>query len=292
MACSQIWRAQKSARAFPRKENDVTQVPVAELFDLKGKLAVVTGGARNLGYDSAMALAEAGADVVITSREQANADKSAAELSRASGRTVVGLACDVRYEDQVENLVSQIMARFGRIDILVNNAGNVVSTPDNAPLEKRPLSEWSYTIDVNMTGVFLCTKHVVEKAMHPSEQGVIINIASLAGMLGKDRSVYRGTPMGGVTIDYVAAKGGVIAMTREMACYLAPKNIRVNSISPGGFWRGHSEIFTKQFSELVPMKRMGKDGKELKGAVLFLASEASSYVTGINLPVDGGMSSW
>ena len=128
--------------------------------------------------------------------------------------------------------------------------------------------------------------------MKPAQRGVIINIASVAGMVGKDHRVYDGTPMGGVTVDYAASKGGVINLTREMACSLAKYNVRVNCISPGGFWRGHSETFTRQYSYLVPMGRMGQDGKEIKGAVVFLASEASSYITGINLPVDGGMTAW
>ena len=143
-----------------------------------------------------------------------------------------------------------------------------------------------------MTGVFLCSKHVVAKAMKPAHRGVIINIGSVAGMAGKDHRVYQDTSMGGVTIDYAASKGGVINMTREMACWLAQYNIRVNCISPGGFWRGHTETFTRQYSYLVPLRRMGQDGKEMKGAVVFLASEASSYVTGINLPVDGGITAW
>jgi NAD(P)-dependent dehydrogenase (short-subunit alcohol dehydrogenase family) len=128
--------------------------------------------------------------------------------------------------------------------------------------------------------------------MKPAGRGVIVNIASAAGLIGKDRRIYRDTPMGGATVDYHAAKGGVIAMTRDMAVYLAQFGIRVNSISPGGFWRGHSETFTRQYSDLVPMRRMGEDGKELKGAVVYLASEASSYVTGIDLAVDGGLTAW
>jgi NAD(P)-dependent dehydrogenase (short-subunit alcohol dehydrogenase family) len=128
--------------------------------------------------------------------------------------------------------------------------------------------------------------------MKPAGRGVIINMGSVAGMLGKDHRVYQGTPMGGVTIDYAASKAGVINMTREMACWLAQYNIRVNCISPGGFERSQPEAFVRQYSYLVPMGRMGQDGKEIKGAAVFLASEASSYVTGINLPVDGGMSAW
>jgi NAD(P)-dependent dehydrogenase (short-subunit alcohol dehydrogenase family) len=231
---------------------------IRELFDLQGKSALVTGGARNLGYD--MALAEAGAEVIVTSRTPDDAERA--------------------------------LAAMGKIDILVNNAGNVVSTPHNKPLEQRPLEEWEFTVGVNMTGVFLCSKHVVARAMKPARSGAIINIASVAGMVGKDHRVYRGTPLGGVTIDYAAAKAGVIGMTREMACWLAQYNIRVNCISPGGFQRGQPEDFVRRYSDLVPMGRMGLDGKEIKGAVVYLASEASSYVTGINLPVDGGMTAW
>lgn len=265
---------------------------IQELYDLTGEVALVTGGARNLGYDMALALAEAGADVAITSRVVEDANTSARRIADDAGRKVVGFACDVRLEDQVAAMVEAVLAEFGKIDILVNNAGNVVSTPENKPLEYRPLEEWEFTVDVNMKGVFLCSKHIVAKAMKPARKGVIINIGSVAGMGGKDHRVYRDTDLGGVTIDYAASKGGVINMTREMACYLAQYNIRVNCISPGGFWRGHSQTFTKQYSYLVPMGRMGQDGKEMKGPVVFFASEASSYVTGVNLAVDGGMMAW
>jgi NAD(P)-dependent dehydrogenase (short-subunit alcohol dehydrogenase family) len=265
---------------------------VQDLFDLRGKVALVTGGARNLGYDMATALAEAGAEVAITSRSLESAQTSARGISEATDRKSVGYACDVRFEDQVAGMVDAVLADFGRIDILVNNAGNVVSTPENKPIERRPLEEWEFTVNVNMKGVFLCSKHVVAKAMKPARQGVIINIGSSAGMLGKDHRVYEGTDIGGVTVDYAASKAGVINMTREMACWLAQYNIRVNCISPGGFWRGHSDTFTRQYSYLVPMGRMGQDGKEMKGPVVFLASEASSYMTGANLVVDGGMTAW
>ena len=270
----------------------MTLPTVQQLYDLTGKVALVTGGARTLGYDMATALAEAGAEVVITSRKLESAQASASGIAGATGRKTAGLACDVRFEDQVAAMVKAALAEFGRIDILVNNAGNVVSTPENKPLEQRPLEEWEFTMDVNVKGVFLCAKHVVALAMKPAQRGAIINMGSVAGMMGKDHRVYAGTRMGGVTLDYVAAKGGVISMTREMACWLAQYNIRVNCISPGGFWRKQDERFVQRYNDLVPMGRMGEDGKEMKGAVVFLASEASSYVTGINLPVDGGMTAW
>jgi gluconate 5-dehydrogenase len=265
---------------------------VWDLFKLDGKVALVTGGARNLGYDMALALAEAGADVAITARSLDRAEASAGKIARATGRAVLPLELEVTDEKGVEAVVDSILARFGRIGILVNNAGNVTSTPETAPFEKRSLADWQNTIDVNLTGVFLCSKHVVARAMKPQRSGVIVNIGSTTGVIGKDRRVYRGTSMGGATLDYHAAKGGVISMTRDMAVYLAPDNIRVNCISPGGFWRNQPDAFVKAYSETIPMGRMGQDGKEIKGAVVFLASEASSYCTGHNLVVDGGLSIW
>ena len=265
---------------------------VWELFTLDGKIAFVTGGARNLGYDMALALAEAGADVVISARSREKAEASARKIADATGRKVLAVELQVADEAQVGAAVDEILARVGRIDILVNNAGNVTSTPESAPFERRSLADWQNTIDANLTGVFLCSKHVVAKAMKPQRSGAIINIGSTTGLIGKDRRVYKGTPMGGATLDYHAAKGGVISMTRDMAVYLAPDNIRVNCISPGGFWRSQPEAFVKAYSETIPMGRMGQDGKEMKGAVVFLASEASSYCTGHNLVVDGGLSIW
>jgi gluconate 5-dehydrogenase len=255
-------------------------------------VAVVTGGARNLGYDMALALAEAGAEVAITSRTLADAKKAAEAIRAATSRRVFPLACDVRNEKQVVRMVDRVLAEFGKIDILVNNAGNVLSTPDEACLEKRPLKLWQHTLDVNLTGVFLCSRHVVAKAMKPAGRGVIIHIGSTAGIVGKDRRVYQGTKLGGVTLDYEAAKAGVINMTRDMAAYLAPDGIRVNCISPAGFERNQDPKFIKAYSATIPMGRMGQDGKEMKGAVVFLASEASSYVTGHNLVVDGGLTCW
>lgn len=265
---------------------------VGELFNLDGKVAFVTGGAKNLGFDMALALAEAGADIAITSRDISAARKSADIIRNATSRRVLPLACDVRSESQVRRTVKAVLRAFGKIDILVNNAGNVVSTPETAPFEKRSLEDWQHTFDVNLTGAFLCSKHVVALAMKPAGRGVIINLGSTAGIVGKDRRVYRGTRMGGATLDYEAAKAGVINMTRDMAAYLAPNGIRVNCISPGGFWRHQDPKFVKAYSATIPMGRMGQDGKEVKGAVVFLASEASSYVTGHNLVVDGGLTCW
>jgi len=264
-----------------------------ELFKLQGKTAIVTGGARNLGYDMALALAEVGADLVITSRQLRDARSSAEEISSSTSRKVLPVEVDVADEKQVVAIVDAALREYGRIDILVNNAGNAgKSTPESAPFENRTVDFWRLVLEVNLTGVFLCSKHVVSRTMKPSKSGVIVNVASTAGIIGKDRRQYEGTDMGGATLDYHASKGGVIAMTKDMAVYLASHGIRVNCISPGGFRRNQPGSFVQRYSANVPMGRMGEEGKELKGAVVFLASEASSYVTGHNLVVDGGLTAW
>ena len=259
---------------------------------LRGKACLITGAAHRLGRASALALAQAGADVAITSRLLDHAQQSAERIAQETGKRAKGFQCDVRDESNVTSVVDAVLREFARIDILVNNAGNVSSTPDTAQIEKRPFELWRETLAVNLDGVFLCSRAVLARSMMPARSGNIINIASTTALAGKDRRIYRDTTMGGATVDYHAAKGGVLAMTRDMAVYLAQFGIRVNSICPGGFWRGHSETFTRQYSELVPMGRMGIDGKEMKGAVVFLASEASSYVTGANLAIDGGLTAW
>ena len=265
---------------------------VWNLFKLDGKIALVIGGARHLGFDMALALAEAGADVAVTSRSAENARRAAADIAEITSRRTYGFALDVCDEAMVEQVVDEVIAQTGRIDILVNNAGNVVSTPENAPFYKRPPELWDEVIKTNLTGSFYCAKHVVAKSMLPNRSGNIINIGSSTGVIGKDRRVYENTSMGGATLDYHAAKGGVIAMTRDMAAFLAPDNIRVNCISPGGFFRNQPARFVEAYSKTFPMGRMGEDGKEMKGAVVFMASEASSFVTGHNLMVDGGLTIW
>ena len=265
---------------------------VKDLFDLTGRVAFLTGAARNLGRDMATALAECGADIAISDIDFETTKTTADEMAAETGRRVRAYKLDVTNEDEVSKVVDAILADFGRIDILVNNAGNVVSDPETAMIEDRPYEKWLHTINVNLNGVFLCSKHVLKKAMIPAKSGSIINMGSISGMIGRDRSVYEGTTMGGSTVDYAASKGGVINLTRDMAVYLARYNIRVNSISPGGFERGQPEPFIKAYSEQTPMRRMGIDGLDLKGPIVFLASDASGYCTGHNLVIDGGFTAW
>lgn len=265
---------------------------IAQLFDLSGKVFLVTGGARNLGNDMACALAEAGADGVLTSRSAADAEEAAQKLSDQTGRRVVGLALDVTGEAAVQSVVAQVQQLFGSLDILVNNAGGGGTMMKGAPadLEARPREAWDTTFAGNMTSVFMVCKHVVP-IMKEQGSGSIINIASIAGIVGRDRSVYV-EGMSAQTLDYAAAKAAVIGFTRDLAGYLSGTGIRVNAISPGGFGRGQVAGFVERYNAKTPLGRMGQDGVDLKGATVFLASEAAAYVHGHNLVVDGGFSVW
>lgn len=265
---------------------------IQELYDLTGKVALVTGAARNLGRDMASALAESGADVAIADLNYEGAKQTAEEMAQETGRTIRAYALDVTNEDSVAAAVKAVLADFGRIDILVNNAGNVVGEPKLASLEERPLDGWLKTMDVNINGVFLMCKHVLAQAMIPAKSGAIINLGSISGMVGRDRSVYENCEMIPTAPDYGVAKAGVIQLTRDLAASHARYNIRVNCISPGGIERGQPEPFIRAYSKQTPMGRMGEGGIDLKGPVVFLASEAARYVTGVNLPVDGGFTAW
>ena len=261
---------------------------VKELFQLNDKVALVTGGARNLGKDMAEALAEMGADVAITSRDMETAEKTANHIEQATGRKARAYRLEITDDSAVVKLIKDVVKDFGALDILVNNAGNV---QNSALFEERTLEDWEYTFATNSTGTFLCAREAT-KHMMGRRRGVIINIASISGMTGKDRRVYKNADMVGVTVDYSAAKGAVINMTRDLACYLAPYGIRVNSISMSGFERGQPESFLTEYKKTIPMGRLGEDGKDMKGAVVYLASEASAFVTGHNLVIDGGATAW
>jgi len=267
---------------------------VWDLFSLKGKVGLVTGGARRLGRDEAEALAEAGADVAITSRNMEMANRTADDIAKATGRTVRAYHMELTDEAEVINVFKKVVEDFGKLDILVNNAGNPINS---APPEQRKLEDWDYTFAVNSTGVFLCTREAA-KHMMARKSGVIINIASESGIIGKDRRQYEGLNMTGVPIDYSAAKGAVINMTRDWACYLGPYGIRVNCISPAGFkdvgteQQTAPEEFWRRYIYGMPLGRAGEFGKDMKGPIVFLASEASSWVTGHNLVMDGGYTAW
>lgn len=264
-----------------------------KLFDLKGKVFLVIGGARDLGRQMAEALAEANADGMITSRTASSAEQTARELSAATGRRVEGIGLDAVNEADIQRVVAACVERFGRIDILVNNVGGGgAKAGRNAPtaLEERDAEDWRRLQEANVTAPFLICKHVAP-VLRKQKSGSVIHIASIAGLIGRDRSVYQGG-IAPQPLDYAAAKAAVLGLMRDMAAYLGSDGIRVNAISPGGFERGQPRQFIDAYSRKAILGRMGRDGVDLKGAVVYLASDAAAYVTGHNLVVDGGFTVW
>jgi NAD(P)-dependent dehydrogenase (short-subunit alcohol dehydrogenase family) len=256
-------------------------VTVLDLFDLDGKTAIVTGGATGLGRQMADALAELGASIVLCGRNEERCREVAEEMSQTHGMRCLGLRCDVTNPDEVDQMVAGALAAFGRIDILVNNAG----TAWGGPPETTPLRGWQKVVDVNLTGVFLCAQ-AVGKVMIEQRSGRIVNVASITGLRGLPPEVLD-------AIAYSSTKGAVIAFTRDLAWKWARHGIGVNAIAPGWFPSELSRPVLERAGDLltdgIPMGRLGND-LDLKGAVAFLASAASDYVTGHTLVVDGGAS--
>jgi len=253
---------------------------VQDLFDLSGRTAIVTGGGTGIGRQMAEALAELGANLVLCARKVERCEQAAAELAEL-GVKALGLRCDVRDPAEVQAVVDRTVSELGAIDVLVNNAG----TSWGAPAVDTPLEGWEKVIGVNLTGVFLFSQ-AAGRVMIDGEGGSIVNIASVAGL--------RGSPPGKMdAVAYNASKGGVIAFTRDLAHKWAPHGIRVNAIAPGWFPSDMSKVlldrFGEEFVRQVPLGRFG-GADDLKGAVAFLASSASSFVTGHTLIVDGGQS--
>jgi NAD(P)-dependent dehydrogenase (short-subunit alcohol dehydrogenase family) len=259
-------------------------VKALELFDLSGKVAIVTGGGKGIGRQMAEGLAELGADLVLCARHPERCEEAAAQFSKAHGIRALGLRCDVSDANEVRDLVDRARAELGRIDVLVNNAGTVWgASPEDIPLEG-----WQKVVDVNLTGVFLCSQAVGRVMIEQGTGGRIVNIASVAGLRGGPPEVMNALP-------YNATKGGVISFTRDLACKWARHGIHVNAIAPGWFPTDMSGFILERHAarllEHIPLRRFGGES-DLKGAVAFLASSASDYVTGQTLVVDGGQSAW
>lgn len=261
---------------------------IHQLFDLTGRVAIVTGGAGLLGQQFSQALAEAGAKVVIASRNQENCQAWAAQLGNA-GYEALALPLDVTDPESSKALVASTIAHFGRLDILVNNA---YTRGVPAPPEELTPEAWRTWIDAGLSGPFYCAQAAAQP-MLAQGSGSIINIGSIYGVVGTDVRMYPpGMPVN-ASAAYGAIKGGIVNLTRTLAVVWAPKGVRVNCISPGGF-PGDGPInqaFAENFQAKVPLGRMG-NSTDLKGAVVFLASDAGAYVVGHNLLVDGGWTAW
>jgi gluconate 5-dehydrogenase len=255
-------------------------VNALELFDLSGKVALVTGGSRGLGLEIATGLGEAGAKVAITAR-RANFLASAETELQSRGITPLVLTCDVTSPGQIADAVAATIRALGRIDILVNNAGIAWA----APVETMPLDKWRHVMETNATGCFLMTQAVGREMIRAGSGGAIVNTASYVAAMGSPPEIVD-------AVAYTASKGAVVSMTRDFAVKWARHGIRVNAVAPGYFETRLSSGVLSQAKErieaMTPLRRIGRPG-ELKGAVVFLASPAAAYVTGHILAVDGGM---
>jgi gluconate 5-dehydrogenase len=250
---------------------------VKQLFDLTGRVAIVTGGSIGLGRQMAEGLAEMGANLVLCARKKERCQQAAEDLQKLGVKTLA-LACDVKNPADIHQVVDATMVQFGCIDILINNAG----TSWGAPVEEMRLEQWNKVIETNLTGTFLFSQ-AVGKIMIGQRRGKIINIASVAGL--------HGAPPEFQAIGYHASKGGVIIFTKDLACKWGIHNIQVNSIAPGWFPTNMSQVLIERnkdtFLKTIPLRRFG-NANDLKGAAVFLASAASDFVTGHVLVVDGG----
>ncbi|WP_066064599.1 SDR family oxidoreductase [Neobacillus soli] len=251
---------------------------VKDLFDLSGKVAIVTGGGRGLGQQIAEGFAEAGANVVVCSRKL-EACMEVSEGLKRLGVDSLALKCDVTNPEDVKRVVEQTVEKFGRIDILVNNSG----ASWGAPVEEMPLEAWKKVIDVNITGTFLMSQ-AAGKVMLEQQAGKIINIASVAGLKGSNPKIMN-------AIGYNSSKGAVISFTKDLAVKWGPHGIYVNAIAPGFFptkmSKGLLEHGGEAILESTPLRKFGSD-TDLKGVALFLAAPASDFVTGDVVVVDGG----
>lgn len=256
---------------------------VQELFDLSGKVAIVTGAGSGLGIVFAEALAEAGADIVCADLQLPGVQETARSIEQR-GRAALAAEADVTDEAAVQRMIQSTLDRFGRLDILVNNAGIGIAGPP----EEMTLADWKKVIDVNLTGVFLCAREAGKAMIAGGNGGRIINIASILGAVASEP---------GPATAYAASKGGVINLTRDLAAHWAPHGVRVNAIGPAYFPSAMtSDAFAvpevlSAIERLTPLGRVGQL-EELKGPVVFLASDASAYVTGQTLFVDGGWTAW
>jgi gluconate 5-dehydrogenase len=251
--------------------------PLHQLFDLTGRVAIVTGGSRGLGLEMAEGLAEAGAALMICARREQWLTPALSQL-RERGFTVDGAICDIAQPAQVQSVVDQTMARHGRVDILINNAGVTWgASPEAMPIEK-----WQMVLDINLTGTFLFSQ-AAGRVMLKQQHGRIINVASVAGL--------HASVNGPHYVGYAASKAGVMGLTRELAASWGREGIRVNAIAPGFFHSRLADpaiaIAEPAIKATSPIPRVGAAG-ELKGVAVFLASDASNYITGQVIVVDGG----
>jgi 2-deoxy-D-gluconate 3-dehydrogenase len=273
---------------------------IQEKFDLKDRVAIVTGGAGLLGAEFCKTLAEAGAAVAVVDLNIEAAQKIADALVKG-GYQVKGFGTDITRPDSVKQLVASVLSGFGRLNILVNSAALDPKFDPNAAakgiapgsFEDYPLDQWNAALNVNLTGMFLITQACVKPMLEHGKKGSIINICSTYGLNGPDQRIYikDDKRVAFKPVYYTVTKAGVLGFTKYLAAYYAGTEIRVNALTPGGVFNNHEEYFVKNYSAKTILGRMARKD-EMNGALLFLASDASSYMTGNNVVVDGGWTAW
>lgn len=273
---------------------------VLDKFNLKDRVAVVTGGGGQLGFEFCKTLAEAGAAVVAADLNIELASRTASRLTE-DGYAAMAFPLDVTRPESSRELVAETVKQYGRLDVLVNSAAlDPKFDPDAAAkgiapgaFEDYPLDQWNAALNVNLTGMFLVTQSCVKQMALQGKKGSIINICSTYGLNGPDQRIYikDGRRVAFKPVYYTTTKAGVMGFTKYLAAYYAETEVRVNALTPGGVYNNHEEYFVKNYSAKTIMGRMAKKD-EMNGALLFLASDASSYMTGNNVIVDGGWTAW
>jgi NAD(P)-dependent dehydrogenase (short-subunit alcohol dehydrogenase family) len=270
----------------------------ASIFSLDRKVAVVTGALGLLGRQHCFALAEAGAHVAVADLNRSAAHQFACELTSRFGRRAHGFHVDIADKDAVSSLCDEVERTLGLIDVLVNNAAiddkfSSAAFDPTCMFEHYPLERWKAMLDTNVTGTFLCCQ-IIGRGMADRASGSIINIASTYGMVAPDQALYRNADGSQAFFKgpaYPTTKGAVIALTRFLAAYWGSRGVRVNALSPGGVDNGQDSEFVARYCARTPLGRMAAPS-DYQGALVFLASDASSYMTGANLVVDGGWTAW
>lgn len=266
-------------------------------FNLNNKTAIVTGGAGILGSHFCSGLADAGANVAVVDINMKVAQKLAKAITAQYGVKAVAFECNVASELSVKEMVESVLNEFGEIHILHNNAAGKSNDLDAffADFEDYELDQWKEIMGTNLDGMFLVAKHVGKVMKEQKKGGSIIQTSSIYGVMAPDQRIYEGSYYLDRQINspaiYSASKAGVIGLTKYLATYWAQDGIRVNAITPGGVESGQNDIFKRNYSNRIPLGRMSQP-EEMVGALIYLASEASSYVTGQNIIVDGGLNAW